>query len=78
MNILITGVTSGFGKQIAIDCIKNGLTVIGTGRRQHKLDELKTSLAIILFRYALMLVTYPRQKPLYKACQPNYDKTSMC
>lgn len=44
MNILITGVTSGFGKQIAIDCIKNGLTVIGTGRRQHKLDELKNEL----------------------------------
>lgn len=44
MNILITGVTAGFGRQIAIDCIKNGLTVIGTGRRQHKLDELKSEL----------------------------------
>lgn len=44
MNILITGVTAGFGRQIAIDCIKNGLTVIGTGRRQHKLDELKNEL----------------------------------
>lgn len=44
MNILITGVTSGFGKQIAIDCIKNGFTVIGTGRRQNKLDELKNEL----------------------------------
>lgn len=44
MNILITGVTSGFGKQIAIDCINNGFTVIGTGRRQNKLDELKNKL----------------------------------
>lgn len=44
MNILITGVTSGFGKQIAIDCIKNGFTVIGTGRREHKLDELQSEL----------------------------------
>ena len=44
MNILITGVTSGFGKQIAIDCIKNGFTVIGTGRRQNKLDDLKNEL----------------------------------
>ncbi|MDO5050532.1 MAG: SDR family NAD(P)-dependent oxidoreductase [Moraxella equi] len=44
MNILITGVTSGFGKQIAIDCIKNGFAVIGTGRRQNKLDELKNEL----------------------------------
>ncbi|MDO4895799.1 MAG: SDR family NAD(P)-dependent oxidoreductase [Moraxella sp.] len=44
MNILITGATSGFGKQIAIDCIKNGFIVIGTGRRQNKLDELKNEL----------------------------------
>lgn len=44
MNILITGVTAGFGRQIAIDCIKNGFTVIGTGRREHKLDELQSEL----------------------------------
>lgn len=44
MNILITGVTVGFGRQIAIDCIKNGFTVIGTGRREHKLDELQSEL----------------------------------
>lgn len=44
MNIFITGVTSGFGRQIAIDCIKNGFTVIGTGRRQNKLDDLKNEL----------------------------------
>ena len=44
MNIFITGVTSGFGRQIAIDCIKNGFTVIGTGRRKNKLDDLKNEL----------------------------------
>lgn len=44
MNVLITGVTAGFGRQIAIDCIKNGFTVIGTGRREHKLDELQSEL----------------------------------
>ncbi|WP_435938444.1 SDR family NAD(P)-dependent oxidoreductase [Moraxella bovoculi] len=44
MNILITGVTAGFGRQIATDCIKNGFTVIGTGRREHKLDELQSEL----------------------------------
>lgn len=44
MNILITGVTSGFGKAMAIDCVKHGHTVIGTGRRADKLDELKQML----------------------------------
>ncbi|MFW2177577.1 MULTISPECIES: SDR family NAD(P)-dependent oxidoreductase [unclassified Moraxella] len=44
MNILITGVTSGFGKQIAIDFINKGHTVISTGRRADKLDDLKTQL----------------------------------
>ncbi|MDO4441947.1 MAG: SDR family NAD(P)-dependent oxidoreductase [Moraxella sp.] len=44
MNILITGVTAGFGKQIAIDCIKAGHTVIGTGRRVDKLTELQNEL----------------------------------
>lgn len=41
MNILITGVTSGFGKAIAELFISKGHTVIGTGRRQAKLDALK-------------------------------------
>lgn len=44
MNILITGVTSGFGKAIAELLIQKGHTVIGTGRRQAKLDELKKQL----------------------------------
>ena len=41
MNILVTGVTAGFGKAIAELLIAKGHTVIGTGRRQAKLDELK-------------------------------------
>ncbi|TWV83905.1 SDR family NAD(P)-dependent oxidoreductase [Moraxella sp. VT-16-12] len=44
MNILITGVSAGFGKAIATDLVEQGHTIIGTGRRQHKLDELKTKL----------------------------------
>ena len=43
MNILVTGVTAGFGKAIA-NYISKGHTVIGTGRRQEKLDELQTQL----------------------------------
>ncbi|WFF39063.1 SDR family NAD(P)-dependent oxidoreductase [Moraxella nasibovis] len=44
MNILITGVTAGFGRQIAIDCVKAGHIVIGTGRRADKLGEIKAEL----------------------------------
>ncbi|BFN03057.1 SDR family oxidoreductase (plasmid) [Moraxella sp. K23] len=44
MNILVTGVTAGFGKAIAELLISKGHTVIGTGRRQEKLDEIKSQL----------------------------------
>ena len=44
MNILVTGVTAGFGKAIAELLISKGHTVIGTGRRQEKLDELQNQL----------------------------------
>lgn len=44
MNILVTGVTAGFGRAIAELLISKGHTIIGTGRRQEKLDELQTQL----------------------------------
>lgn len=44
MNILVTGVTAGFGKAIAELLVSKGHTVIGTGRRQEKLNELKNQL----------------------------------
>lgn len=44
MNILITGVTSGFGLAIAKLLIKHNHTVIGTGRRENKLLEIKSEL----------------------------------
>jgi NAD(P)-dependent dehydrogenase (short-subunit alcohol dehydrogenase family) len=40
-NILITGATSGIGKQIAISCIANGAKVIFCGRSKEKLAELR-------------------------------------
>ncbi len=42
MTILVTGVTAGFGEQIARDFIAQGHHVIGTGRREHRLAELKS------------------------------------
>ncbi|MDO5651995.1 MAG: SDR family NAD(P)-dependent oxidoreductase [Moraxella sp.] len=44
MNILITGATAGFGEQIARDFIAKGHTVIGTGRRQDRLNALQNEL----------------------------------
>lgn len=37
--ILVTGASSGIGKQIAIDCSRMGATVIITGRNKERLNE---------------------------------------
>lgn len=42
--ILITGATSGFGQATARLFAKNGWNVIGTGRRQERLDDLGAEL----------------------------------
>ena len=44
MIALITGATSGIGKSTAIEFAKHGYNLIITGRRQERLDELKTQL----------------------------------
>lgn len=44
MNILITGVTSGFGLAMARRLVKDNHTIIGTGRRADKLSEIKNEL----------------------------------
>lgn len=41
MNILITGATSGIGKQLALDYLNTGHQVWAVGRNQDVLDELK-------------------------------------
>ncbi len=49
--VFITGVTSGFGREFARVFAKNGFLVVGTGRREERLrelkDELKDSLEVI-------------------------------
>ncbi|WP_458701366.1 SDR family oxidoreductase [Sulfurospirillum sp. 1307] len=42
--VFITGVTSGFGKEIARIFAKDGFKVVGTGRREERLNELKNEL----------------------------------
>lgn len=43
-NILITGASSGIGKALAYTFAEYGDNVIITGRRKHKLDEIKSDL----------------------------------
>jgi NADP-dependent 3-hydroxy acid dehydrogenase YdfG len=42
--VLITGATSGIGKATAIELAKEGMNLILCGRRQERLNELKTEL----------------------------------
>ena len=42
--VLITGVTSGFGKEMARVFANDGYKIIGTGRREDKLTQLKEEL----------------------------------
>lgn len=44
MNIFVTGATAGFGEAITRKFIKNGHTVIATGRRLSRLEALKDEL----------------------------------
>ena len=44
MIILVTGATAGFGASITRRFVANGHTVIATGRRQERLQELKDEL----------------------------------
>ncbi len=44
LTAFVTGVTSGFGKALARRYVGAGATVVGTGRRAERLDELKQEL----------------------------------
>jgi 3-hydroxy acid dehydrogenase / malonic semialdehyde reductase len=44
MTVFVTGATSGFGTAIARKFAQDGAKVVGTGRRQDRLDELRKEL----------------------------------
>lgn len=51
--VLVTGATAGFGEAIAKRLVSEGFRVIGTGRRQARLDELHSSLGDAFLPLAL-------------------------
>ena len=53
MIIFVTGATAGFGETITRRFIQQGHKVIATGRRQERLDELKSELGESLFTLKL-------------------------
>ncbi len=53
MIIFVTGATAGFGETITRRFIRQGHKVIATGRRQERLDELKSELGESLFTLKL-------------------------
>lgn len=43
--ILVTGASSGIGRQCAIDCVRMGADVVAIGRNQERLDEVVREMA---------------------------------
>lgn len=57
--VLVTGVTAGFGEEIARDLVAKGYTVIGTGRREERLMRLKGELGEAFFPLRMDLLSKP-------------------
>ena len=75
--IFITGVTSGVGRETARRFIKEGWKVIGTGRRQSRLEELAAELG---GDFLPSVSTSPSVTSWWK-CSPTFPKgsrTSTC
>lgn len=64
MIVLVTGATAGFGECITRRFIQQGHKVIATGRRQERLQELKTNWEIIFISPNWTFAT----APLLKRC----------
>ena len=68
---MVTGATSGIGEACARKFAHEGYSVIITGRREERLDSLKTELekdGVLSFHYVLMCATGRRRGRFLTAC----------
>ena len=65
-NILITGATSGIGKELAIQLAKEGHKVGLMGRRTEKLEEIKKEIGENVFIRTLDVTDLEKAELVYK------------
>lgn len=67
---MITGATSGIGKQTAKYFAKKGYDLIITGRRANRLEKIRQSL---MHKYANQIVALEFDVRSYEACKSNFE-----
>jgi len=72
--ILVTGASSGIGRQCAIDCFKMGAMVVAIGRNQEKLDSVVAETEGKVVSYSYDLANLECIKDLIAAIVATYGK----
>ncbi|MDQ6756699.1 MAG: SDR family NAD(P)-dependent oxidoreductase, partial [Bacteroidota bacterium] len=62
--IFITGVSSGFGKDLLVEAAKEGHTIIGTVRREEQLQEINNIIPGKTFGYLLDVNDHEKVKEI--------------
>ena len=60
MNVFITGTSSGIGRELTVQLLREGQRVWGIARTQSKMDEFSATLANATFRYSICDVADPQ------------------
>lgn len=66
MNILITGATSGIGKELAVQLANKGHKVALVGRREERLDELKKEIGENAYTHPLDVTDHDTAEEVYQ------------
>lgn len=77
LTILVTGATSGFGRAIAVSCVKAGARVIATGRRGERLAELKNELGESLHTVTLDVRDREAVNAAFAALPPEFAQVDV-
>lgn len=74
MNIVITGVSAGFGKEMAALFVASGHQVIGIARRKERLDTLSEQLGSQFKAYELDVSDRKQSEKICEEIIHNYKK----